>query len=257
MSTPTRLDLSGKVAIVTGASRGIGAAIAKALADHGARVALASRKMDGLAEVQKEISAKGHEAFAATCHTGKPEEIAELTKKVIERFGQIDVLVNNAATNPYFGTLLETEWAAWDKTFEVNAKGYFAMTREVVRHLQSRGAKGSIVNIASIMGSIGAPMQGVYAMTKAAIISMTKTLAIELGGSGIRVNAISPGLIETKFAAAIIETEMLSRPIRERTPLGRFGRPDDVAAAAVYLASDASAFVTGQNWTIDGGLTIT
>jgi NAD(P)-dependent dehydrogenase (short-subunit alcohol dehydrogenase family) len=251
------LRVDGKVAVITGASRGIGEAIARTLASAGAAVALSARKIEPLTEVAAAIGRDGGEALAIAAHAGKAEEVSKLVAGTIDRFGKIDVLVNNAATNPYFGPLLDIEDAAWEKTFEVNLKGYFFATREVARHLQARGAPGSIVNIASIAGLRGAPMQGVYGMTKAAIISMTETLAIELGGSGIRVNAIAPGLVETRFASALIANDELRHLIVSRTPLGRHGQPPDIAGAALFLASDASSFVTGHTLVIDGGLTVT
>ncbi|MFO0728200.1 MAG: glucose 1-dehydrogenase [Myxococcota bacterium] len=249
--------LDKRVAIVTGGSRGIGEAIAKALVDAGASVMIASRKADGLAAVEQTLRAAGGDVASCPAHTGKLEDIERLVATTVERFGKVDILVNNAGTNPYFGPLLDTEWGAWDKTFEVNVKGYFAMTKAVVRHLESRNAPGAIINVASIMGTIAAPFQGVYGMTKAAVLSMTKTLAAELGNKGIRVNAISPGLIETKFAAALIESDMIRKPIVDRTPLGRIGQPEEIAGMVVFLASDAARFITGQNLVIDGGMTIT
>ncbi len=255
VSTPS-LQLSGKVAIVTGASRGIGEAIAKCLASHGAKVVLASRKIDGLTRVAEEINARGGEAIPLACHTGQPEQVEKLVADTVARFGKVDILVNNAATNPHFGPMLSIDWPAWDKTFEVNVKGYFAATRAVSRHLIDRGAPGSIVNVASVVGFIGSPMQGVYAMTKAAVISMTKTLAMELGSAGIRVNAIAPGLIDTKFAAALTQNEEILNMVLQRTALKRVGQPDDIAGAALYLSSDASQYLTGHTLVVDGGWTV-
>ena len=255
VSTPS-LQLSGKVAIVTGASRGIGEAIAKCLASHGAKVVLASRKIDGLTRVAEEINARGGEAIPLACHTGQPEQVEKLVADTVARFGKVDILVNNAATNPHFGPMLSIDWPAWDKTFEVNVKGYFAATRAVSRHLIERGAPGSIVNVASVVGFIGSPMQGVYAMTKAAVISMTKTLAMELGSAGIRVNAIAPGLIDTKFAAALTQNEEILNMVLQRTALKRVGQPDDIAGAALYLSSDASQYLTGHTLVVDGGWTV-
>lgn len=251
---PTRFGLDGKVAIVTGASRGIGESIARALAEHGARVVVAARKVDALRTVAESMGLERAHAVAA--HTGKEGDCKRLVEETIARFGQVDVLVNNAATNPYFGPLIDTDNGAWDKTFEVNVKGYFWMSREVAKHLQARRAPGGIINVASIAGVESAPMQGVYGMTKAAILSLTKTLAFELASSKIRVNAIAPGLIDTRFASALIQNEVIRDAVVQKTPLGRYGNPAEIAGAAVYLASEAASFLTGQTLVIDGGMTI-
>lgn len=256
MSAPL-FSLKDKVAIVTGASRGIGEAIAVRLAEHGAAVMLAARKPDPLQAVVARIEAAGGKAAAIAAHTGKAEDVTRLVAETVARFGRVDVLVNNAATNPYFGPMLDIEDAAFDKTFEVNVKGYFLAAREVIRHLQGRDAPGAIVNVASIAGLRAAPFQGVYGMTKAAVISMTQTLAQELGGTGIRVNAIAPGLVETKFAAAIVMNDEMRQHVVDRTALGRHAQPDEIAGAAVYLASDAASYVTGHVLVVDGGTTIT
>ncbi len=250
-------SLEGRVAIVTGASRGIGEAIAVRLAEAGAAVVLAARKPEGLEAVARRIGAAGGRALAVAAHTGKPAEVEALVARGVAAFGKVDVLVNNAAANPYFGPLLGVEEGAWDKTFEVNVKGYFAATRAVVGHLRSRKAPGSIVNVASIVGLRAAPLQGVYGMTKAAVISMTRTLAQELGPEGIRVNAIAPGLVETRFASALVSSEPLRDRFVSRTALGRHAQPDEIAGAAVYLAGDASAYVTGHVLVVDGGTTVT
>ena len=246
------IHLNDKVAIVTGASRGIGAAIATTFARHGAKVVLASRKLEGLEEVAASIAKDGGEAFAHACHTGKEDQIDGLVEAAVSRYGKVDVLVNNAATNPYFGPMMNIDWGAWEKTFEVNVKGYFAATRAVVRHIQARKGTGSIVNIASVAGFMAMPLQGVYAMTKAAVVSMTKTLSVELGPD-IRVNAIAPGLIETKFASALTQNEEILKHVMERTSLRRVGQPVDVAGAALLLASDAGGYFTGSLLTVDGG----
>jgi len=251
-----QIHLEGKVAIVTGASRGIGESIAKSFARHGAKVVIASRKIDGLDRVVREIEAEGGQALAVAAHTGHEGQVAELVGKAVAHFGQVDVLVNNAATNPYFGPMMNLDWGAWDKTFDVNVKGYFTATREVVRHLYSRKAPGTIINVASVVGFMGSPLQGIYGMTKAAVISMTKTLAMELGTAGIRVNAIAPGLVETKFASALTQNDEIMKQVMERTALKRIGQPDEISGAALYLASDASSFMTGHVMTIDAGWTV-
>jgi NAD(P)-dependent dehydrogenase (short-subunit alcohol dehydrogenase family) len=249
--------LEGKVAIVTGGSRGIGEAIARAFASQGARVVVAARKMEGVSAVAASI-AKDHgsdRVFAVAAHTGKEEDTVRLVREAITHFGKVDVLVNNAGTNPHFGPLLSAENGAWDKTFEVNLKGYFWCAREVARHCIGREAPGSIVNVSSVAGLLASPMQGVYSMTKAAVISMTKTLAVELAASKIRVNCIAPGFIDTRLSSAILKNEELLKHVIERTPMGRYGTPDEIAGGAVYLASDAASFLTGHTLVIDGGMT--
>ncbi len=249
--------LRDKVAIVTGASRGIGAAIAGFMAEEGAKVVLVSRKIEGLRGVAEEIVAHGGDATPIACHVGHRNQREDMLDQALRAYGKVDILVNNAATNPHFGPMLGIDEAAWDKTFEVNVKGYFGMIQLVAGHLQERKAKGSIVNIASVVGLMGAPMQGVYAMTKSAVISMTRTLAMELGAAGIRVNAIAPGLIETKFAQVLVDNDEIRSSIVNKTALGRVGQPRDIAGGAVFLASDESDYLTGDVMVIDGGWTIT
>jgi NAD(P)-dependent dehydrogenase (short-subunit alcohol dehydrogenase family) len=251
------IHVEGKVAIVTGGSRGIGEAIARALGRSGAKVAIASRKREGVEAAAERLRAEGVEVEPFACHTGKPDQVAALVRGTIERFGKIDVLVNNAATNPYFGPMLGADEAAFDKTFEVNVKGYLELARAVARHLVDRRAPGSLVFVSSMVALRGAPLQGIYAMTKAAVVSMTQTLAVELGPSGIRVNAIAPGLVETRFSQALVQNPDIVSRIVDRTPLGRYAQPDEIAGAALYLASDAASFVTGHTLVVDGGLTIT
>jgi NAD(P)-dependent dehydrogenase (short-subunit alcohol dehydrogenase family) len=244
--------LQGKVILITGASRGIGEAIARAAVDAGARVVLASRKQ---ADLDRVASSLGEHAAAFACHTGKAEEVDALFTKAVEKFGRIDGAVNNAATNPYFGPLIDTPDSAIDKTIEVNVRGYLYVARAFVKHARARGGGGAIVNLASVAGLRAAPMQGIYGATKAAVISMTQTLAFELGASQIRVNAIAPGLVETKFAAAIVANPMLRDHVVNRTPLARHAQPAEIAGAAVYLLSDAASFTTGTTVVVDGGLT--
>jgi len=250
------IHLEGKVAIVTGASRGIGEAIATTYAKAGAKVVLASRKIDGLLEVQKKIEAQGGEALAVACHTGAKDQIEALVAKTIERFGKVDVLVNNAATNPFFGPMMSIDESAWDKTFEVNVKGYFHTTKAVVKHLMDRNAPGAIVNVASVAGQMAMPLQGVYAMTKAAVISMTKTLAMELGPANVRVNAIAPGLVDTKFASALTANDEIREMVLSRMAIKKIAQPQDIAGIALLLASDQGSYFTGECVVVDGGWTI-
>ncbi len=248
------IHLENKVAIVTGASRGIGEAIARSFAANGAKVVIASRKIEPLTAVAESI---GSQAFAVAAHTGKQDDCTMLVDAAVKKFGKVDILVNNAATNPYFGPMVDIDEGAWDKTFEVNTKGYFWMTREVVKHLRSRDAAGSIIHVASVAGLVASPLQGVYAMTKAAILSMTKTLAYELAANKIRVNAIAPGFVDTKFAAAVLKNETLLEEVLRMTPLKRYAQPDEIAGGALYLASDSASYLTGHTLVIDGGMTIT
>ncbi len=249
------IDLAGKVAIVSGASRGIGEAIALAYSAAGARVVVSSRKLEGVQAVAKKIEELGGEALAVAAHVGHPDQCHALIAQTVERFGQADVLVNCAGTNPYFGPMLGIDQGAYLKTFEVNLRGAFEASRAFAQHVIDRKGSGAIVSIASVAGMRAAPLQGVYGMTKAAMISMTQTLAAELGPSNIRVNAIAPGLIETRLAAALTASESMSAHFTERTALGRIGRPDEIAGAALFLASDAASYVTGQCLAVDGGFT--
>jgi NAD(P)-dependent dehydrogenase (short-subunit alcohol dehydrogenase family) len=177
-------------------------------------------------------------------------------RTAVEKLGRVDILVNNAAMAAHFGPMLDVDARAWDRTFEVNTKGYFWMTRDVARHLRTREAPGSIINVASVAALVAAPFQGVYAMTKAAVLSMTKTLAYELSANGIRVNAIAPGYVDTKFAAPVLHDDAFAGEIIKRTPMKRYGQPDEIAGAALYLASDAASYMTGQAMVIDGGMTL-
>jgi len=253
VSDPTpNFDLTGKVAVVTGASRGIGRAIAHAYAARGAKVALASRKQEGVDAVAAEIAAAGGEALAQACHTGHPEQVEALVARVEETWGGVDVLVNNAATNPHYGPVLEADDAHWDKTFEVNVKGYVHLARACVPSMRRRGG-GSIVNVASIAGSVPHHGLGVYCVSKAAVIMLTKVLAAELAADGIRVNALAPGIIETRFSAALWQDEKTAARGLATIPLHRFGQVDDLTGAAVLLASGAAGFTTGAVMYVDGG----
>ena len=248
----TTFDLSGKVAIVTGASRGIGEAIAQHFAQAGAKVVVCARKLESLQTVADSINQAGGTALAMACHTGKPEQVQAVVEQTLAEWGRIDIVVNNAATNPHFGPLLNSDASQWDKTYEVNVKGYFWLIQAAAEAMQAQGG-GSIINVASVAGLQPATAMGIYSISKAAVIAMTKQLAQELGPMNIRVNALAPGLIKTKFSSALWDNEDLNQKIVAGTPLGRIGTVDEVAAAALYLASDAAAFTTGTVITMDGG----
>ncbi|MCU0482105.1 MAG: glucose 1-dehydrogenase [Anaerolineae bacterium] len=256
MSEPTNLfDMTGKVAIITGSTRGIGQAIAERFAQAGAKVVISSRKQDACDATAKELTDKGYDAIAIAAHNGDKSALQNLVAKTIEHFGTLNILVNNAATNPHFGQMMDAEDSMWQKTIEVNIMGNFWLTQAAVKHMRTIGG-GKIINVASVNGLRPGAFQGIYSMTKAAVISMTKTLAMELAGDNIQVNAIAPGLIKTKFAQAIWDNESLHEGVVGRTPMGRIGEPDEIAGVAMYLASPASSFATGQVFVVDGGITI-
>jgi NAD(P)-dependent dehydrogenase (short-subunit alcohol dehydrogenase family) len=240
------LDLSGKVALVTGASKGIGQAIARALAEHGASVMLSSRKIEGL-----EQAAEGIDGDTAVfpANAGDPEQARACVAATIERFGGLDILVNNAATNPYYGRAIDIDLPRYNKIVEVNVRGPLVWTQEAWRQAMEKGG-GSVINIASIGGlKYNGPI-GIYDMSKAALIHLTKHLSSELGPQ-VRVNAIAPGLVKTDFARALWEPggEEANYP----WPMKRLGRPDDIGGAALFLASDLSAWITGDVLVVDGG----
>lgn len=255
MSDLPRIHLRDKVAIVSGASRGIGEAIARAFADAGAKLVVSSRKLEGVTAVADGIRSGGGEAHAVACHVGDIDQCHSLVRQTVQHFGRADVLVNCAGTNPYFGPMVGIDPGAYAKTFDVNLRGAFETSRAFAQHVIDRKGSGAIVSIASIAGLRAAPMQGVYGMTKAAMASMTQSLAFELGPSGIRVNAIAPGLVDTKLAAAIVSSPSLVERVNDRTALGRIGQPEEIAAAALFLASDAASFITAQTLAVDGGYT--
>ena len=248
-------DLKGRVALVTGASRGIGEAIAKAYAERGARVIVSSRKQEGCEAVAGAIVAAGGDAVAMACHIGDMEALAKIFAAVQERYGRLDVLVNNAATNPYYGHVLDTDLGAFQKTVDVNIRGYF-FASVLGGRLMRAGGGGSIINIASVNAIRPGPLQGIYSVTKGAVLNMTKAFARECGPEGIRCNAILPGLIRTKFAGTLISDEQQLQHYVGNNPLRRVGEPQDLAGAAVFLASDASSYVTGEFLVVDGGFLV-
>ncbi len=244
--------LDGKVAVVTGASRGIGRAIAQELCDHGAEVVLVSRKMEGLSAAAGEINAGGGKAVPMACHMGDLAAIGELCRKVEERYGRLDILVNNAAANPHFGEMDSVEEAAWDKTWEVNLKGPFFLIQKAVPLLKAAGG-GAIVNVSSVNGVRPGLFQGVYSITKGAVITMTQAWAKELARHKIRVNALLPGITETRFASALFTNEMVHEKILSLVPMGRHAQPSEMAGAVLYLVSEASSYTTGACIVCDGG----
>ncbi len=254
MSDANLFDLSGKVAVVTGDSRGIGKAIAHALGMHGASVVITGRKQEAVDEASAELSAYGYEVRGVAAHMGQPEAISNLVDQTVQEFGGVDILVNNAATNPVFGPLLNTDEGVFDKIMDVNVKGPFALSKKVQPIMMQRGG-GSIINISSIGGLSPEHMLGIYSVSKAALISLTKVMAKEWGPAGIRANALCPGLIKTKFSQALWADETILKSITGKLPLPRMGTPDEVAALAVFLASEASSYCTGGVYTADGGYT--
>jgi len=253
MDSEKLFDLSGKLALITGASRGIGAEAAKMLARFGARVILSSRKREGLDGIAQEIKEEGFEATVRPCHNGDLSQINSLFEELDREGESVDILVNNAATNPYFGPAVEMEEAAWDKTFEVNLKGPFFMSQQAAKRMKQKGA-GSIINVSSINGIIPMHGQSAYSITKAGLISMTQSLAKELGPDGIRVNALLPGLTDTKFASAMTENQEYMKRVIPQIPLGRVAQPDEMSGMILFLASPAASYVSGGAFVVDGGI---
>lgn len=249
----TDFSLDNKIALITGASRGIGEAIAVTLSEYGAQCLLVGRKIDPLNEVAAKITDNGGKAEAIACNIGYMEQLKELFDGIRERFGRLDILVNNAATNPYFGDLMNAEEWAWDKTNNVNLKGPFFMTQFGAALMMESGG-GAIVNVASVNAVSPAPMQGIYSITKAGMVGMTKAFAKELANSNIRVNALLPGLTETKFSEAIIANKAIYDYAVGNIPMGRHATPREMAGAVLYLVSNASSFTTGSCITCDGGM---
>jgi len=245
-------DLSGKIAVVTGASRGIGAEIARLFASHGAHVVLSSRKQADCQRVVDEIVTAGGSAEAYACHIGELEQIAALFAHVEQTHGRLDVLVNNAATNPYFGPIIETDPAIFQKTVDVNVRGYFYMSSHGAKLMAQHGG-GSIINVASVNGVVPGFQQGIYSITKAAVIAMTKAFAVECAEAGVRCNALLPGLTDTRFASVLVNTPAILKQALAHVPMRRVAQPSEMAGAALYLASAASSYTTGAALNVDGG----
>lgn len=252
MNPQTLFDLTGRVALVTGASRGIGESIAKLLAAAGAHVIISSRKIDGCQAVADSIIADGGSAEALACHIGDMEQIDACFAHIEEKHGKLNILVNNAAANPYFGHILNTDLAAFEKTVDVNIRGYFFMCVKGGQLMKKNGG-GSIINVASVNGMVPGDFQGIYSITKSAVISMTKSFAKECATLGIRVNALLPGLTDTKFASALTSNEAILKQAMMHIPMKRVAMPEEMAGAVLFLASDAASYTTGTSINVDGG----
>ncbi len=245
-------DLSNKVAIVTGASKGIGKSIAVALAEFGATVVVSSRQQAAVDAVAQEIQAAGYAATAFACHVGDEEQLAALVAHTVQAHGGVDILVNNAATNPVFGPLTEAESGTFDKIMQVNVKACMLLANLCHPYMAAR-AGGSIINIASVEGQKPSVGLGMYSISKAALIALTQAQAKEWGAAGIRSNTICPGLIQTKFSSAIWSNQQLLEQVERHLPLGRMAQPDEMAGLAVFLASSASSYCTASVFVADGG----
>ena len=250
--TTELFDLTGKIALVTGASRGIGAEIARLFAAQGAHVIVSSRKLEDCQKVVDGIVADGGQAEALACHIGEMAQIEALYAAIDARHGRLDVLVDNAATNPYFGPITDTDPAIFQKTVDVNIRGYFYMSSHAAKRMARNGG-GSIVNVASVNGVVPGFQQGIYSITKAAVISMTKAFAVECAEAGVRCNALLPGLTDTKFASVLVNTPAILKQALAHVPMRRVAQPSEMAGAALYLASAASSYTTGAALSVDGG----
>lgn len=253
--TTKLFDLEGKIALVSGASRGIGEEIAKLLAEQGAHVIVSSRKAEDCQRVADAIRDQGGSASALACNIGKMEDIAAAFEQIEKLHGRLDILINNAAANPYFGHVLDTDLAAFNKTVEVNIRGYFFMSVAAGKIMKNQ-ARGSIVNVASVNALQPGENQAIYSITKAAIVNMTKAFAKECGSLGIRVNALLPGLTKTKFSSALFDHEKIYNEWISKIPLRRHAEPREMAGAVLYLVSDAASYTNGDCIVVDGGMTL-
>ena len=252
-SEPKRLfDLTGKIALVTGASRGIGEAIAKTLAAHGAHVIVSSRKPEDCEKVATAIRAAGGKAEVRACHIGDIDQVHGIFREIEQAHGRLDILVNNAAANPYFGPIVDTDLAAFQKTVDVNIRGYFFMCAQGAK-LMAKGGGGAIVNVASVGGIVPGDNMGIYSISKSAVIAMSKAFAKECGAMKVRVNALCPGVTDTKFAAALVKNDAIRNAATARIPLHRVAEPDEMAGAVLYLVSPAASYTTGTALVVDGG----
>lgn len=252
MTMANTFDLSGKIALVTGASRGIGLAIAELLAQHGAHVIISSRKAESCQVVVDNIINAGGSAEAMACHIGEMAQIEAIFAQIEAKHGRLDILVNNAATNPHFGAIVDTDVNAFQKTVDVNIRGYFFMSSYGAK-LMAKNGGGAIVNVASVNGVIPGLFQGIYSITKAAVMSMTQAFAKECAGMGVRVNALLPGFTDTKFASALVKNEQIVKSVLQHVPMNRIAQPNEMAGAVLYLVSPAASYTTGVCLNVDGG----
>jgi len=249
-------SLEGKVAIVTGGSRGIGRSIAVGLAEAGADVAIAARKPEALAEAQSAIEATGRRALSIPTNVRKLDELQHLIDTTAKEFGRIDILVNNAGTNPVFGPIQNVDERAWDVIMNTNVKSIHFLSNMAREKMLEHGEGGSIINVSSVGGFSASDVIGAYSVSKAAVIMLTQVCAKTWGADGIRVNCIAPGLVKTEFARTLWEDEKILRQVTSGAALSRIAEPDEMVGAAVYFASDASSFVTGQTLILDGGVRV-
>ena len=247
-----QFDLTGKVAIVTGASKGIGESIARGLAEHGAKVVVSSRRQEAVDAVAASYRADGFEAIGIACHVGDETQLKNLVDQTIAKYGGVDILINNAATNPTFGPIVEATSEVFDKIMNVNVKACMMLANLCYPSMKERGG-GSVINIASVEGMKPSFGLGMYSVSKAAVIMLSQNQAKEWGNVGIRSNAICPGLIQTKFSSALWKNEAVLEQVEKHLPSGRMAQPDEMAGLALFLASDASSYCTGSVFTADGG----
>ena len=247
-----KFDLKNKVAIVTGASKGIGESIARGLAEYGAKVVISSRSQEAVDEVANNLKKEGYDALGIACHVGDEDQLKKLVKETVNTYGGVDILVNNAATNPFYGPLDTMENSLFDKIMDINAKAPFQLAN-LCYPIMKKSVGGSIINIASVEGMKPSVGLGLYSVSKAALIMLTKSQAVEWGKFGIRSNAICPGLIKTKFSSALWQNEKILDQVTRHLPAGRMAVPDEMAGLACFLASDASSYCTGSVFTADGG----
>lgn len=252
MGISSLFDLQDKVAIVTGSSRGIGEAIALRLAEHGAKVVVSSRKLDACQEVVERITARGGDAFAHACNIGRKEDLQGLVNAAIQKWGGVDILVCNAAVNPYYGPAIKMPDEAYDKVMNSNVRSNFWLSNMVLPQMAERGG-GAVIIVSSISGMLGSTTIGVYGISKAADMALARNIAVEWGPRNIRANCIAPGLVKTDFARALWEDKAVYEQTVSTYPLRRIGEPDEIAGAAVFLAGPSGSFITGQTIVIDGG----